>query len=68
MCHTVELTLGRSFSTGLPSTYAHRKGVLPSIASTSMQADKNQPALPCRLRSTAPRCPQVQFRRKAQSH
>ena len=68
MCHTVELTLGRSFSTGLPSTYAHRKGVLPSIASTSMQAEKNHSALPCRLRSTAPRCQQVPFRRQAQSH
>ena len=57
MFHTVELTLGRSFSTGLPSTYAHRNGVLPFIASTTksptttttagrMQAEKHRSALP----------------------
>ena len=29
-----------------------------------MQAEKHRSALPCRLRSTAPRCPQVPFRRQ----
>ena len=32
-----------------------------------MQAEKHRSALPCRLRSTAPRCPQVPFRRQALS-
>ena len=52
--------------------------VLPLIATTTksptttttagrMQAEKHRSALPCRLRSTAPRCPQVPFRRQALS-
>ena len=30
-----------------------------------MQAEKHRSALPCRLRSSAPRCPQVPFRRRS---
>ena len=50
--------------------------VVPFIATTTKsptttttagrkQAEKHRSALACRLRSTAPRCPQVPFRRQA---
>ena len=43
------------------------RGPSPTTSTTAgrMQAEKHRSALPCRLRSTAPRCPQVPFRRQA---
>ena len=45
------------------------RGSSPTTTTTAgrMQAEKHRSALPCRLRSTAPRCPQVPFRRQALS-
>ena len=43
------------------------KSTTSTITAGRMQAEKHRSALPCKLRSTAPRCPQVPFRRQALS-
>ena len=51
----------------LPFIATTTKGPSTTTTAGRMQAEKHRSALRCRLRSTAPRCPEVPFRRQALS-